>query len=112
KIRLSTEMETEVALPFLTASFSFQLKFTRTELEQLTRDIIAQTRSHCVRALADAKLGAKDLDQVILVGGQTRMPLVRTMVSEIFGCAEFSETRGSIRLGTEYHREDGPVLNT
>src|SRR5581483_1495900 len=90
----------------------FSLQFTRAELENLTRDIIARTRAHCLRALADAKLEAADLDQVILVGGQTRMPLVRAMVTEIFGCAEFEEARGSIRLGTEYHRPKGPLLNT
>ena len=112
KIKLSTEQEVAVALPFLTPDFSFQLRFTRAELENLTRDIIAKTRSHCLRALADAKLAAKDLDQVILVGGQTRMPLVRQMVTEIFGCVEFAETRGSIRLGMEYHRPEGPLLNT
>jgi molecular chaperone DnaK len=112
KIKLSTEMETEIALPFLTPTFSFNLRFTRSELENLTREIIAQTRPHCLRALADAKLDAKDLDQVILVGGQTRMPLVRRMVTELFGCAEFEETRGGVRLGTDYHRAKGPLLNT
>ncbi|HTV76214.1 MAG TPA: Hsp70 family protein, partial [Candidatus Baltobacteraceae bacterium] len=75
KIKLSTETEVEISLPFLTPDFSFSYKLTRTELENLTRDIIARTRTHCLRALADAKLEAKDLDQVILVGGQTRMPL-------------------------------------
>jgi molecular chaperone DnaK len=112
KIRLSSEMSVEIALPFLTPEFSFSLTLTRTELEQLTRDIILRTREHCVRALADSKLPAKDLDQVILVGGQTRMPLVRRMASEFFGCAEFEETRGSLRLGTDYHRPGGPILNT
>jgi molecular chaperone DnaK len=73
KIKLSTETEVEIALPFLTADLSFSYQFTRTELENLTRDIIARTRPHCLRALADAKLEAKDLDQIILVGGQTRM---------------------------------------
>lgn len=112
KIKLSAENEIDIALPFLTPQFSFNLHFTRDELENLTRDIIVRTRQHCLRALADAKLEAKDLDQVILVGGQTRMPLVRRMVSELFGCAEFEETRGGIRLGTEYHRPSGPLLNT
>ncbi|HEX3798922.1 MAG TPA: Hsp70 family protein [Verrucomicrobiae bacterium] len=112
KIRLSSELETEIALPFITPDFSFHYKLTRAELENLTREIIARTRPHCLRALADAKLEAKDLDQVILVGGQTRMPLVRVMVTEIFVCVEFEETRGSIRLGTEYHRPVGPLLNT
>ena len=112
KIRLSTELETEITLPFLTPQFSFSHKLTRGKLEELTRDIIACTRQHCLRSLADAKLEAKDLDQVILVGGQTRMPLVRRFVGELFGCAEFEESRGGLRLGTEYHRSVGPQLNS
>jgi molecular chaperone DnaK len=112
KIKLSTEMEVEISLPFLTPDFSFSYKLTRAELENLTRDIIARTRQHCLRALADAKLEAKDLDQVILVGGQTRMPLVRKFVDELFGCAEFEETRGSLRIGTDFHKAAGPQLNT
>ncbi|MBI3416110.1 MAG: Hsp70 family protein [Verrucomicrobia bacterium] len=112
KIKLSTETEIEIALPFLIPDFSFSYVLTRTELESLTRDIILRTRTHCLRSLADAKLEAKDLDQVILVGGQTRMPLVRKIVTEIFGCAEFEEERGQIRLGSEYHRASGPMLNT
>src|SRR4051794_16948466 len=71
-----------------------------------------RTREHCLRSLADAKLEAKDLDQVILVGGQTRMPLVRQLVAEWFGCTDFEETRGGIRLGTDHHRAKGPQLNT
>jgi len=112
KIKLSTETEVEIVLPFLTSSCSFSYKLSRAELERLTNDIIAKTRPHCLRSLADAKLEAKDLDQVILVGGQTRMPLVRQFVSELFGCSEFEETRGGLRLGTEYHRPAGPQLNT
>ena len=112
KIRLSTETEVEISLPFLTADFSFSYRLTRDELERLTRDIIERTRAHCLRSLADAKLAAKDLDQVILVGGQTRMPLVRRLVGEWFGCVDFAETRGGIRLGADYHKADGPQLNT
>jgi molecular chaperone DnaK len=112
KIKLSTETETEIALPFLTPDFSFSHRLTRDELERLTRDIVERTRAHCLRSLADAKLEAKDLDQVILVGGQTRMPLVRRLVGEWFGCPDFEETRGDLRLGSGYHQADGPQLNT
>lgn len=112
KIRLSTEAEVEIPLPFLTPTFSFTCRLRREELEDLTRDLIAQTRAHCLRSLGDAKLEAKDLDQVILVGGQTRMPLVRRCVAEWFGCAEFEETRGDLRLGADYHKAAGPMLNT
>ncbi len=112
KIQLSTELEVVVSLPFLTPSFSFSCRLSRAELENLTRDIIARTRPHCLRSLADAKLEAKDLDQVILVGGQTRMPLVRQFVGDWFGCAEFEEARGGVRVGTEHHRPAGPQLNT
>nr|MBA3762838.1 Hsp70 family protein [Chthoniobacterales bacterium] len=58
---------------------------TRAELDQIARPILEKTRGHCIRALADAKLAATDLDEVILVGGVTRMPLVQAMVEEIFG---------------------------
>ena len=112
KIRLSTDESVDIALPFLTSGFSFSLKFSRAELEALTRDILMRTRAHCLRALSDAKLEAKALDQVILVGGQTRMPLVRMLVGEWFACSEFEETRGDLRLGESYHAASGPVLNT
>jgi molecular chaperone DnaK len=112
KIKLSAETEADIALPFLKPDFSFHFKLTRTELENLTRDIIARTRPHCLRALADAKVEPSALDQVILVGGQTRMPLVRRFVGEVFGCAEFEETRGALRLGTDFHKSGGPQLNT
>jgi molecular chaperone DnaK len=102
KIRLSDE----------TPTFSFSHVLTREALERLTQDIIERTRAHCLRSLADAKLEAKDLDQVILVGGQTRMPLVRRLVGGWFGCAEFAERRGDLRLGDEHHVAKGPQLNT
>ncbi len=112
KIRLSNEMEAEILLPFLTPSVSYQRVLTRAELENLTLAVVQRTRAHCLRALADAKLEPSALDQVVLVGGQTRMPLVRQMVGEWFCCVEFEATSGSIRLGTEFHRPEGPMLNT
>jgi molecular chaperone DnaK len=112
KIDLSTELEVEVALPFLTPMFSFNRRLTRADLENLTRDVVGRTRMHCVRALSDAKLEPKDLDQVILVGGQTRMPFVRQFVTQLFACAEFEETRGDLRLGESHHKPKGPMLNT
>jgi molecular chaperone DnaK len=112
KIKLSTETKVEITLPFLTPDFSFRHRLTRAEFEELTRELIVRTRTHCLRALADAKVEPKDLDQVILVGGQTRMPLVRQFVSDLFGCAEFEETRGSVRLGSDFHKPKGPQLNT
>ncbi len=112
KIKLSTETEVEITLPFLTREFSFSYRLTRAELENLSRDIVLRTREHCLRSLADAKLEAKDLDQVILVGGQTRMPLVRELVAEWFGCVDFEETRGGIRIGSDFHKTQGPQLNT
>ena len=112
KILLSTELETEIALPFLVPGFSFSYKLSCAELEELTRDLIERTRAHCLRSLADAKLAPQELAQVLLVGGQTRMPLVRKLVGEWFGCVEFEETRGGLRLGTDYHRPAGPELNT
>jgi molecular chaperone DnaK len=112
KIRLSTDSQTEVSLPFLTPSFSFSRVVTRDELERISIDILERTRAHCLRALSDAKLQPSDLDQVILVGGQTRMPLVRRLVSTWFNCAEFEEQRGDLRLGEDHHRPSGPQLNT
>jgi molecular chaperone DnaK len=112
KKKLSSETQVEIALPFLTPTFSFNHLLARAKLEELTRDIIQRTREHCFRALADAKLAAKDLDQVILVGGQTRMPLVRQLVSEWFGCVEFEAVTGSLRIGSDFHKPEGPMLNT
>ncbi|MEO5721887.1 MAG: molecular chaperone DnaK [Chthoniobacterales bacterium] len=87
KHRLSAETETSIDLPFLDGDRSFSASLTRTELERIARPIVERTRAHCVRALADAKLAASDLDEVILVGGMTRMPLVQNLVAEIFGRA-------------------------
>jgi molecular chaperone DnaK len=111
KIRLSTETAVEIQLPFLTPGFSFSYRLTREELENLTRDIIERTRPHCLRSLGDAKVNSQDLDQVILVGGQTRMPLVRQLVAEWFGCVEAEESRGAAQVGGD-KQVRGPQLNT
>jgi molecular chaperone DnaK len=102
KIKLSTVETVDVALPFLTPDFSFSAPLTRATLEDLTRDIVARTRAHCLRSMADAHVEPKDLGQVILVGGQTRMPLVRRMVAEIFNCVSDAASES----------QKGPMLNT
>ena len=85
KIRLSTEAETKVEIPFAKGEQSFSTVITRAELETLARPVVQKTRGNCLRSLSDAKLKPADLDDVILVGGQTRMPMVRALVQEIFG---------------------------
>ena len=85
KIRLSSETETKVEIPFAKGEQSFSTTITRAELEILAKPIVQKTRANCLRSLSDAKLKPADLDDVILVGGQTRMPMVRALVQEIFG---------------------------
>jgi molecular chaperone DnaK len=84
KHALSTADETRVELPFLDGGRSFSCTLSRAELDTLARPVVERTRQHCLRALADAKLSPGDLDDVILVGGQTRMPLIRAFVRELF----------------------------
>ena len=89
KIELSTVMEAEINLPFITADASgpqhLQMKFTRAKLEQLTEDLIERTIGPCKQALADAKLKPADIDEVVLVGGMTRMPAIQQKVADFFG---------------------------
>ena len=89
KIELSSSMETAINLPFITADASgpkhLNLKLTRAKLEQLTGDLVEKTLGPCRRALDDAKLQPGDIDEVVLVGGSTRMPLVQEMVEKFFG---------------------------
>ncbi|MCH7948032.1 MAG: molecular chaperone DnaK [candidate division Zixibacteria bacterium] len=89
KIELSSTMQTNINLPFVTADQSgpkhLDLTLTRAKLEQLTEDLIERTVGPCKTALADAKLSASDIDEVVLVGGMTRMPKVIETVKEIFG---------------------------
>ena len=112
KIALSAETVVSVELPFLTPDYHFKTEFTRDQLEKIASPIVNRTRSHCIRALSDAGLASSDLDQVVMVGGQTKMPLVRNRVSDYFQCADFEETRGDIRLGDSFHESKGPELNT
>jgi len=89
KCELSSSLETEINLPFITADASgpkhLTVTLTRAKLEQLTADLIESTIEPCNKALKDAKLKAEDIDEVILVGGQTRMPKVQETVKKIFG---------------------------
>ena len=89
KIELSTSEETEINIPYITATSAgpkhLKVKMTRADLEKLTADLIERTVKPCEKALKDAKLTASDVDEVILVGGMTRMPAVVKKVKEIFG---------------------------
>jgi molecular chaperone DnaK len=84
KVRLSTEDMVQVEIPFVSGNHSFSYNLSRQELEAIARPIIRRTRSHCLRSLDDAKLDPLKLDEVILVGGVTRMPIVRQFVAEVF----------------------------
>jgi len=85
KHRLSTEDEVAIEIPFFDGDKTFSTILSRAELNETAQPIVERTRYHCRRALADAKITASDLDEVILVGGVTRMPLVREFVTEFFG---------------------------
>ncbi len=89
KCELSTTTETEINLPFITADASgpkhLVVKLTRAKLEQLVADLIDRLEGPCVTALKDAGLTTGDIDEVVLVGGMTRMPRVQEKVKEIFG---------------------------
>ncbi|MBI5582295.1 MAG: molecular chaperone DnaK [Deltaproteobacteria bacterium] len=89
KMELSTAMETDVNLPFITADASgpkhLNLKISRAKLEMLTEDLVNKVEGPCRTALKDAGLSTSDIQEVILVGGMTRMPKVQQKVKEIFG---------------------------
>jgi len=88
KIELSTKMETDISLPFITATaegpLHLEAKLTRATLESLVRDLVESTRGPVENALRDAKLNASDINEVLLVGGMTRMPLVQQTIKAIF----------------------------
>jgi molecular chaperone DnaK len=92
KIELSTVMETEINLPFITADASgpkhLQMKLTRAKLEQLTEDLVERCRAPFEQALKDAKLKPADLDEVVLVGGATRMPMIQELVRDLISGKE------------------------
>ena len=89
KMELSASMETDVNLPFITADASgpkhLNIKITRARLEALVADLLDKLENPCRTALKDAGLSSKDIDEVILVGGMTRMPAVQERVKKIFG---------------------------
>jgi molecular chaperone DnaK len=88
KIELSSVLETEINLPFITADASgpkhLNLRLSRAKLEQLTQDLIRRTMEPCQRALEDAGLSHEDIDEIVLVGGMTRMPAVQEAVKSFF----------------------------
>jgi len=89
KIELSTTLETEINLPFVTADASgpkhLLLKMTRAKLESLVEDLIQRSVAPCKQALSDAGLKVENIHEVVLVGGQTRMPRIQSLVQQIFG---------------------------
>ena len=89
KIELSSLQETEINLPFLTADASgpkhLQIKLSRAKLEQLMGDLVQRTIEPCKKALSDAGKKASDIDEVVLVGGSTRIPMVQKLVKDFFG---------------------------
>jgi molecular chaperone DnaK len=89
KIELSTAIETDINLPFITADANgpkhLQVKLSRAKLEQLVEDLLQRTMAPVKQALADAGVDASTIDEVVLVGGSTRMPKVQQMVREFFG---------------------------
>jgi molecular chaperone DnaK len=89
KVELSTAQSTDINLPYITADQAgpkhLTLKLTRAKFEQLVEDLVERTLEPCRQALADSGFGANDIDEVILVGGSTRIPMVQARVQELFG---------------------------
>lgn len=89
KVELSSSQETDINLPFVTADASgpkhLNIKLSRAKLEQLVEDLVEKTKKPCLDAIKDAKIETSEINEIILVGGQTRMPLVVKTVQELFG---------------------------
>ena len=89
KCELSSSMQTEINLPFITADASgpkhLNTTISRAKFEQITNDLVERSKGPCLQAIKDAGLQATDIDEVILVGGSTRIPKVQEMVQELFG---------------------------
>ena len=89
KIELSTLLETEINLPFITADATgpkhLQMKLTRARFEQMVEDIVQRSVGPCKQAMADAGVTPQQIDEVVLVGGQTRMPRIQQLVRDLFG---------------------------
>jgi molecular chaperone DnaK len=89
KIELSTTMQTEINLPFITADATgpkhLVKTLTRSKLEEMVRDIVNRSIEPCKQALKDAGVSTSDIDEVVLVGGQTRMPMIQKLVQDTFG---------------------------
>ncbi len=91
KIRLSDELKTSLHLELPENHGTFRREFTRDEIEALTQNLVEQTMGPCRAALKDAGLRPSNIDEIVLVGGSTRMPLIRQRVQELFGKAPHSE---------------------
>jgi len=91
KIRLSNEGKTSMSIPLPDGRGTYTREWSREELESLTVDLVRQTLAPCRLAMRDAELQLNDIDEVVLVGGSTRMPLVRRLVEELFGQTPHSE---------------------
>ncbi|SHH58237.1 molecular chaperone DnaK [Thermosipho atlanticus] len=89
KIELSSKLETDISLPYITATaegpLHLEMRLTRSMFESLTKDLVEMTRKPIEQALSDAKLKPEDIDEIILVGGMTRVPMVQKFIIDIFG---------------------------
>jgi molecular chaperone DnaK len=89
KIELSTLLESEINLPFITADATgpkhLQMKLTRARFEQMVEDIVSRSMGPCKQAMADAAVTPQQIDEVVMVGGQTRMPRIQQLVRDLFG---------------------------